>query len=237
MRLDVLQNLCIICIVYLVLYSSVLSFCDYILIDRIVSLYHYYLSLINQYNHQSIQSSTIKTIMFDSILMEQQEHCPDTMCAFLPLGFILQTMDIYHDLAWCLFPSGKTGEALRNYYISLLTPTTFWSKWKYIPLYPGYLFPLYAIFVFLYLCPTIYNWYTFFLYIPLMWRYYRIMSNQDKTLKGWWSVIVLRVLLTIVTIYNIQHRNCGNWQGHLEQVAIGAMGRLLSSNNEQQQEL
>jgi len=70
-----------------------------------------------------------------------------------------------------------------------------------------------------------------------MWRYYRIMSNQDKTLKGWWSVIVLRVLLTIVTIYNIQHRNCGNWQGHLEQVALGAMGRLLSSNNEQQEEL
>jgi hypothetical protein len=149
--------------------------------------------------------------MLDSIL-EQQEHCPDTMCAFLPLGFVLQSIDIYHDLHWCLLPSGKTGEALRNYYTTLLTPKLLYLPW------PGYLFPVYAFFVFLYQCPNLYNWYIFIQYLPLSWRYYLILSDQDKTLRNWWSVILLRLGLTVVTIFNLQSRNCGHWHGHVVQV-------------------
>ncbi len=163
--------------------------------------------------------------MFDSLFQlqhqQQEAHCPDTMCAFLPLGFVLMSFDIYHDLQWCLVPSHKTSEALRRYYTVLLTP-----RLTYVP-WPGYLFPIYATFVFLWQCPNIYNWYTLLLYLPLTWRYYLILTCQDKKLCYWWTVIGIRIALTFVTIINLQRRNCGSWPSH-----IGSVLGLLPNDGE-----
>ena len=142
--------------------------------------------------------------MFESVL-QQQEHCPDTMCAFLPLGFVLMSADAYHDLQWCMAPSLKTENALRNYYTKLLTPAFVWG----IVPWPGYLFPIYATFVFLFQCPSIYNLYTFFLYLPVAWRYFLLLTGRDRQLSHWWMIPMLRVALTAVTIWNLQERNCG----------------------------
>ena len=143
--------------------------------------------------------------MFESLLREQ-EHCPDTMCAFLPLGFVLMSADAYHDLQWCFAPSPKTEQALRNYYTNLLTPTLKMG----IVLWPGYLFPLYAIYVFLWQCPNMYNWYTFILYMPVAWRYFLILTGRDRRLAHWWTIPVIRIALTTVTIWNLQSRDCGS---------------------------
>jgi hypothetical protein len=140
---------------------------------------------------------------------QQQSHCHDTMCAFLPLGFVLMTFDLYHDLQWCIFPSPKSNLALRQYYTNLLTPT-------FLPprLWPGFLFPIYATYVFLGQCPNIYNWMTFFLYLPLVYRYYTILTRKDRDLRHWWIVILLRAALTYVTIINRYDRNCQGWNNH-----------------------
>ncbi len=143
--------------------------------------------------------------MFESILSEQ-EHCPDTMCAFLPLGFLLMSADAYYDLQWCFTPSPKTEQALRNYYTNLLTPAL---KMGIVP-WPGYLFPLYAIYVFLWQCPNLYNWYIFILYMPVAWRYILILTGRDRRLSHWWTIPVLRIALTAVTIWNLQSRDCGS---------------------------
>lgn len=135
-------------------------------------------------------------------IMQQEEHCSDTMCAFLPIGYMLLSADIVHDLSWCLFPSRKTREAVTNYYTNLLTP-------KLSPLpWPGYLFPSWAIFIFLRQCPDIYNYYTFLLYLPLIYRYWGILQQTDKTLGAWWTVILIRILLTIVTTLSFSNRGC-----------------------------
>ena len=122
------------------------------------------------------------------------------MCSFLPLGLFLMSMDITYDLGWCLFPSKKTAQSLCEYYTFILTP-------RLLPPYPGWLFPVYTTYVFLWQCPNVYNWCIFLVYIPVSYRYYRILTKQDD-LQRWWFVVLLRALLTLATLRNLQSRGC-----------------------------
>ena len=186
-------------------------------------------------------------IMFEQSF-QQQSHCGSTMCAFLPVGLFLMSMDIVYDLAWCLFPSDRTATALKGYYRAILTPRLF-------PPYPGWLFPVYATYVFLLQCPNIWNWCIFFLYVPVSYRYYQILTALDCSttstsranksgapisgsvhtvsvenealLRGWWSVVLLRVLLTITTLRNLQSRGC-EWNQYFQDL-LAALSHLTKT--------
>lgn len=134
---------------------------------------------------------------------EEQEHCPDTMCVFLPLGYLLLAVDSYFDLRWCLFPSPKTLSDLQWYYTNLLTP-----RLLSLRPYPGYWFPFYAIFVFLFQCPNNYNWITFGFFLPIGYRYIGLLRGTDKTSSRWWIVVLMRVGLAVTTHYNLSYRGC-----------------------------
>ena len=126
--------------------------------------------------------------------------CTNSVCAILPMGYILLAVDTYHDLQWCIRPSEKTAHQLRRYYSFILTP-------KFSPLpWPGFWFPIYVMYVFLYLCPDWIGWTMMALYIPLCRRYYRI--EHDENLHGWWSVVIIRVGLAALTYRGLAERGC-----------------------------
>ena len=134
----------------------------------------------------------------------QAEHCSDTMCLFLPLGYVLLTADLCVDLPWVLRPSPKTADTLRHYYNFILTPSIY---------SPGYFWPVFATYVFLAQCPDFWNWTTFWLFVPISYRYYFILSdprgrNFEWQLRHWWTIIVIRIGLYIVTFYNLRNRGC-----------------------------
>lgn len=126
--------------------------------------------------------------------------CRDPVCALLPMGFLLLAIDSYHDLQWCLRPSEKTAHQLRRYYSFILTP-----KFSPIP-WPGFLFPVYVMYIFLYQCPDWVGWTMMALYMPLCHRYYRI--EHDVKLSGWWSVVIIRVGLAALTYQGLVERGC-----------------------------
>jgi hypothetical protein len=154
---------------------------------------------------------------------EQQEHCTDTMCVFLPIGYMLMTVDIFFDLQWCLFPSFKSAADLRWYYTNLLTPRILSLR----P-YPGYWFPFYAIYVFLFQCLNMYNWITFLCFVPIGYRYIGILRETDKTLNHWWIVVLMRVGLTVSTHYNLAYRGCF-WSEYGQHAAVIVDGLLPST--------
>ena len=121
------------------------------------------------------------------------------MCLFLPLGYAFLTVDLYYDLRWCCWPSKRTKSDLQGYYTFLLTPKG---------ANPGYWFPLYAMFVFLIQCPNKYNWMTFWLFVPIGMRYVGLLTGKDRKLSHWWTIVVIRIVLYVVTYYNLQHREC-----------------------------
>lgn len=127
--------------------------------------------------------------------------CPSAMCSLLPFGFVLLACDAYHDLRWCLAPSSATKHQLRQYYINILTP-------RLLPIpFPGFLFPLYVIYVFIGVCPDWIGWSMLALYIPLCKRYYSIKRGQDD-LRGWWMVVGIRVLMAFLTYEGLIERGC-----------------------------
>ena len=126
------------------------------------------------------------------------------MCLFLPVGYALLTTDLCFDLPWVLQPSQTTANTLRQYYTFILTPSLY---------SPGYWLPLFAIYVFLGLCPSVLNWILFWLFVPIACRYYYILGhptdpNYRWQLRHWWTIIVIRMVLYCVTYYNLKQRNC-----------------------------
>jgi hypothetical protein len=159
------------------------------------------------------------------LLQEEQEQCSDTMCVFLPIGYMLMAADIFFDLQWCLFPSSKSAADLRWYYTNLLTPRILSLR----P-YPGYWFPFYAIYVFLFQCPNVYNWMTFLYFLPIGYRYIGILRETDKALSHWWIVVLMRVGLTVSTHYNLAYRGCF-WSEYGQHVAVIAESIFPSALN------
>ena len=120
--------------------------------------------------------------------------CKDTNCAILPIGFALLAVDSYFDLRWVLLPSVATANALRWYYTSILAP-----RWRPIP-HPGYFFPFYVIYKLCVQCPTVFNHMILALFVPISYRYARILTfSARENLQHWWTVVALRVGLAIVT--------------------------------------
>jgi hypothetical protein len=127
--------------------------------------------------------------------------CPHAMCSLLPVGFVLIAFDSFHDLRWCLAPSANTERQLKEYYMKILTP-----RLSPIP-FPGFLFPIYVIYVFVGVCPDWVGWSLFSLYVPLCKRYYSIKQGRDD-LGGWWKVVGIRVLMALLTYKGLDERGC-----------------------------
>ena len=157
-----------------------------------------------------------------------QDICPSAMCTFLPFGFVLLAMDSFHDLRWCLTPSPITEKQLKEYYINILTPRARTRTIQFqlpisiqlpipIPIiFPGFLFPLYVIYIFVGVCPDWIGWSLLALYVPLCIRYYRIQRGWDN-LGGWWMVVGIRVLMGLLTYRGLEERGCrhGDYTEHL----------------------
>ena len=127
--------------------------------------------------------------------------CPQTMCSLLPVGYVLLACDSYHDLRWCFTPSESTSRQLKKYYSTILTP-------RLLPMpFPGFLFPIWVIYIFLAECPDWIGWSMFALYVPLCKRYYAIKKKRDD-LSGWWQVLLIRVGLAVLTYKGIEQRGC-----------------------------
>ena len=127
-------------------------------------------------------------------------RCWHIGCTLLPVGYVLLLVDSFFDLRWVFFPSPKSKRALITYYQTILTPRT---------LYPGYWYPFYVIYKLCFQCPTPYHYATLCLFGPIAYRYRGLIRGTDRSLKYWWSIIILRVLLAFVTTWNIQSLNCG----------------------------
>lgn len=125
--------------------------------------------------------------------------CWNVGCTLLPVGYLLLLVDAYFDLRWVLFPSTKTKQALIDYYTTILTPTNF---------YPGYWYPVYVIYKLCLQCPTSYHFLTLGMFLPVAYRYVGILRRTDTRLDHWWTIIVWRVMLAIVTTWNIQSLGC-----------------------------
>lgn len=139
--------------------------------------------------------------------------CFDVNCTILPLGFVLLLIDSYFDSRWVLFPSCRTSQNLIQYYRTILTP-----KLSPIP-FPGYWFPLFAIYKLCIQCPSFYNYITLFLWLPISYRYAKILNNNNgqPDLTNWWTILVFRALLMLVNFYNVAiYCNCSyNPIGHV----------------------
>jgi hypothetical protein len=145
---------------------------------------------------------------------EQAEHCSDTMCLFLPMGYALLTADLCVDLPWVLFPSKTTANNLRRYYTFILTPSLYT---------PGYWWPVFATYVFLAQCPDVWNWVTFWLFVPIAYRYSFILNHPEDPryavqLNHWWTIVVIRLILYMVTFHNLRNRGCAwsDYSSHAE---------------------
>ena len=138
------------------------------------------------------------------LITDQAEHCHDSMCLFLRLGYVLLTADLCVDVPWVLHPSNKTATRLRKFYTFILTPTWYC---------PGYWWPCFAIYVFLHQCPDSYNWMTFWLFVPVAYRYYFILTqpdnqNHSQMLSNWWTIVLIRIVLFVVVFNAIRQRGC-----------------------------
>lgn len=141
------------------------------------------------------------------------------MCSLLPFGYVLLAFDSFHDLRWCLAPSVTTERQLKGYYSAILVP-------RILPVpFPGFLFPIYVIYVFLSICPDWVGWSLFACYVPLCKRYYKIIVSHDD-LNGWWMVVAVRVVMFLLTYKGLQLRGCrlsdytdnfGNFMKHNEE--------------------
>ena len=138
------------------------------------------------------------------------DTCPQAMCTLLPLGYLLLASDSFHDLRWCLTPSDHTGHKLKQYYNAILTP-------RLLPIpCPGFLFPLYVTWIFIGMCPDWVGWCLFACYIPLCRRYYNIKKGRDD-LRGWWTIVAIRVIMLALTYKGIELRGCrmGDYRDNL----------------------
>ena len=46
--------------------------------------------------------------LWNMMSVSDEQHCTDTNCAILPLGYLLLAVDSYFDVQWVLFPSHHT---------------------------------------------------------------------------------------------------------------------------------
>eukprot|EP00977_Amphora_coffeiformis_P012311 scaffold3043_cov180-Amphora_coffeaeformis.AAC.3 len=141
-----------------------------------------------------------------------ESMCWNVGCTILPVGYFLLAIDSYFDLRWVLFPSPKTKKALIDYYTTILTPRA---------LYPGYWFPVYVIYTLCIQCPTFYHYFTLAMFCPISVRYVGILRGTDTRVDHWWTVLLWRVLLAIVTTWNMQSLGCrgpANYGLHVREV-------------------
>ena len=167
--------------------------------ERATDLVYIYHLIIHSTEYSYYLLEAIKKV---ATMSSEHDYCPNTMCSLLPFGFVLLTSDLFHDLRWCLSPSKENARKLKEYYMAVLTPRLLPIPW------PGLLFPLYAIYIFVGMCPDWINWSLFFLYIPLCEKYYRIKQGEMDCLRSWWLVIVIRVLMGILTYKGWGERGC-----------------------------
>jgi len=116
------------------------------------------------------------------------------------------------DLQYLLAPSTASAKRLLHYYQLILTP-------RPAMLSPGYYFPLFIIHQLCVACPSIHNYWTLALWLPISYRYYfllkqctvderNLQQNHAKVLQHWWTVVVLRLGLYYINYSNLQASSC-----------------------------